>query len=162
MQCPCQSGNLFHQCCEPILTGRTHAETAEQLMRARYTAYTQLKMDFIEETHDPATRSDFDRTSSREWAETTKWRGLEILTTQQGGRDDETGTVEFKATFETDQGPQVHHEVSEFRRRNGMWYFVDGKPPGIQPVVRREPKVGRNDPCPCGSGKKFKKCCGIV
>ncbi|HCY57818.1 MAG TPA: preprotein translocase subunit SecA [Opitutae bacterium] len=28
------------------------------------------------------------------------------------------------------------------------------------PVVRDAPKVGRNDPCPCGSGKKFKKCCG--
>ena len=27
-------------------------------------------------------------------------------------------------------------------------------------VVRTEAKVGRNDPCPCGSGKKFKKCCG--
>jgi len=27
-------------------------------------------------------------------------------------------------------------------------------------MVRREPKVGRNDPCPCGSGKKFKRCCG--
>ena len=28
------------------------------------------------------------------------------------------------------------------------------------PIVRSEPKVGRNDPCPCGSGKKYKKCCG--
>jgi preprotein translocase subunit SecA len=32
--------------------------------------------------------------------------------------------------------------------------------PSAQPVVRTEEKVGRNDPCPCGSGKKFKKCCG--
>ena len=29
-----------------------------------------------------------------------------------------------------------------------------------KPVVRDEPKTGRNDPCPCGSGKKYKKCCG--
>ncbi|MBO7622282.1 MAG: SEC-C domain-containing protein [Victivallales bacterium] len=29
-----------------------------------------------------------------------------------------------------------------------------------KPIVREEPKVGRNDPCPCGSGKKYKKCCG--
>ena len=27
-------------------------------------------------------------------------------------------------------------------------------------VVREEPKIGRNDPCPCGSGKKYKNCCG--
>ncbi len=32
------------------------------------------------------------------------------------------------------------------------------KPSG--PWKRRAPKVGRNEPCPCGSGKKFKKCCG--
>ncbi|MCA9066876.1 MAG: SEC-C domain-containing protein, partial [Planctomycetaceae bacterium] len=30
----------------------------------------------------------------------------------------------------------------------------------IAPIVNDEPKVGRNDPCPCGSGKKYKKCCG--
>jgi preprotein translocase subunit SecA len=30
----------------------------------------------------------------------------------------------------------------------------------IQTIVRNQPKVGRNDPCPCGSGKKYKKCCG--
>ena len=35
-------------------------------------------------------------------------------------------------------------------------------PPGTpqQPVVKKGPKVGRNDPCPCGSGRKYKKCCG--
>ena len=31
---------------------------------------------------------------------------------------------------------------------------------GTQTIRREEPKVGRNDPCPCGSGKKFKQCCG--
>ena len=30
----------------------------------------------------------------------------------------------------------------------------------LMPVVRSAPKVGRNDPCSCGSNKKFKKCCG--
>ena len=30
----------------------------------------------------------------------------------------------------------------------------------LQPIRRTQPKVGRNEPCPCGSGKKFKKCCG--
>jgi preprotein translocase subunit SecA len=36
----------------------------------------------------------------------------------------------------------------------------DGSPPKKKPVRRGNQKVGRNDPCPCGSGKKFKKCCG--
>ena len=41
---------------------------------------------------------------------------------------------------------------------------LDGQSPrksgGITTVVNNEPKVGRNDPCPCGSGKKYKNCCG--
>jgi preprotein translocase subunit SecA len=32
---------------------------------------------------------------------------------------------------------------------------------GNSQVKREAPKVGRNDPCPCGSGKKYKKCCGV-
>lgn len=35
-----------------------------------------------------------------------------------------------------------------------------GQPTQLQPIVNKDPKVGRNDPCPCGSGKKYKKCCG--
>ena len=160
MQCPCQSGRTIKQCCEPVITGRKKAETAEQLMRARYTAYTQIAMDFIMETHDPKTRSDFDMKSNREWAETTKWKGLEILKTEHGGLDEEFGTVEFKATYETDEGLTVHHELSTFRKQDGVWFFSDGKTPAVETVVRSEAKVGRNNPCPCGSGKKYKKCCG--
>jgi preprotein translocase subunit SecA len=37
---------------------------------------------------------------------------------------------------------------------------VDGDAPARQPYVKKQKKVGRNDPCPCGSGKKYKKCCG--
>jgi SEC-C motif domain protein len=159
MQCPCQSGKPFNRCCEPIITGKKLAETAEQLMRARYTAYTHIAMDFIEKTHDPKTRKKFDSEDNRRWAETTQWKGLEILETKQGGIDEEVGTVEFKAMFMTDEGLQVHHEFSQFRKEDGIWYFSDGKPPE-RTVVRSEAKVGRNDPCPCGSGKKYKKCCG--
>ena len=160
MQCPCQSGTIFNQCCEPILEGKRLAETAEQLMRARYTAYTQVNMDFIEKTHDPETKSDIDMESSREWAESTNWTGLEIIETQQGGVNDEQGTVQFKAMFETEEGPQHHQELSQFTKRDGIWFFTDATDPTVQTFVRSGPKVGRNDPCPCGSGKKYKKCCG--
>jgi SEC-C motif-containing protein len=53
-----------------------------------------------------------------------------------------------------------HHERSEFKKRDGQWYFMDGKL--VQEPVRAADKVGRNDPCPCGSGKKYKKCCGAA
>jgi len=161
MQCPCQSGVLFQKCCEPVIRGEKQAQTAEQLMRARYTAYTRVDMNFIEQTHDPKHRADVDMAASREWAETTKWTGLEIVGTNQGGLNDEVGTVEFKATFETDQGPQVHHELSGFCKREGTWFYSDSALPKGHTVVRAHPKVGRNDPCSCGSGKKYKKCCGV-
>ncbi len=160
MECPCQSEKTFAQCCEPIITGQQQAKTAEQLMRARYSAYTQINMEFIEKTHDPETKSGIDMESSREWAESTTWTGLEIIETKDGGADDEQGTVLFQATFETKDGPQHHHELSQFNKRNGEWFFTDAIDPTVKTVVRSEPKVGRNDPCPCGSGKKYKKCCG--
>jgi len=159
MECPCQSGKAYSQCCEPLIKGSTQAETAEQLMRARYTAYTQIEMDFIEKTHDPTSKQDIDMQGSREWAESTTWDGLEIVETKQGGVNDDAGTVEFKATFLTDEGPQIHHELSYFRKHDGVWYYSDSTHPS-RTIVRESPKVGRNEPCPCGSGKKFKKCCG--
>lgn len=33
-------------------------------------------------------------------------------------------------------------------------------PPPVQPIHKEKAEIGRNDPCPCGSGKKYKKCCG--
>lgn len=39
--------------------------------------------------------------------------------------------------------------------------FAGGKMPTRREPVRKAQKVGRNDPCPCGSGKKYKKCCGM-
>ena len=160
MQCPCQSGAKLSQCCEPIIRGRKHAETAEQLMRARYTAFTQIEMDFIEQTHDPQTSRDLDMKGNREWAQTTTWEGLEIIETKQGGVHDEFGTVEFKATYATEDGLQYHHELSQFHKRDGVWFYSDSTHLKGHTVVRAQPKVGRNDPCPCGSGKKYKKCCG--
>jgi len=85
---------------------------------------------------------------------------LEIVDTTGGGADDDEGTVEFIATYRQKGVTHNHHEVGEFRRHKGCWYYTDGKmvTPGTQ---RNEgPRTGRNDPCPCGSGKKYKKCCG--
>lgn len=39
-------------------------------------------------------------------------------------------------------------------------FWLPRRKPAVETVKREEPKVGRNDDCPCGSGKKFKKCCG--
>ncbi|MCB0365479.1 MAG: YchJ family protein [Bdellovibrionaceae bacterium] len=159
MDCPCQSGTEFSNCCEPILSGKEKAETAERLMRARYTAFTRVDMDFVNKTHDPKTKKDLDPEANRRWAESAEWKGLDVVGTTGGGPEDEKGTVEFKVSYDMGDGPEEHHELSTFVKRNGQWYFSDGKNPSLKTVERGE-KVGRNDPCPCGSGKKYKKCCG--
>jgi SEC-C motif-containing protein len=86
--------------------------------------------------------------------------GLKILDVKAGRPEDDEGTVEFIATYKDHDLVKPHHEISSFRKLDGNWYFVDGElvPPVTE--VRSQPKVGRNDPCPCGSGKKYKKCCG--
>ena len=157
--CPCGSGSEYSACCAPYITGQKQAATAETLMRSRYTAYVKNKISYIESTHDPATRDSLDLDATEEWARDSEWLGLEILAVEGGGAKDETGTVEFKARFTQEGEELVHHELSQFVKKEERWYFSDGHKPSTT-VVRESPKVGRNDPCPCGSGRKYKKCCG--
>lgn len=155
--CPCGSGAAFTECCEPIMQGIRTADSPEQLMRARYSAYATANIDFLHDSLLPEARGDFDREGTKGWASGSEWRNLEIVSTEAG---DTEGTVEFIATF-IQQGNEVrHHEISRFKKANGVWYLLDGKAVTPKPFRREEPKVGRNDPCTCGSGKKYKKCCG--
>jgi SEC-C motif-containing protein len=162
--CACGSEKKYESCCGPYIAGDKPAPTAEALMRARYTAYTRQAIDFIANTHDPKGPNDFDPKAALSWSTTAEWMGLEIKDTDRGREGDTEGMVEFVARFKVNGNEEAHHERSFFRRdkdKNGVeqWYYLDGK--AIRtPVRRTEPKVGRNDPCHCGSGKKFKKCCG--
>lgn len=158
--CPCNSQKNFEDCCNLYLKGENTAPTAEALMRARYTAYALVNMDFILKTTHKSALKGLDINSSRKWAEQSEWNGLEIIRTIRGGLSDNDGIVEFIATY-TPKGEAAkkHHEISSFKKEGNVWFFVDGHPPVIKPYVRNEAKVGRNDPCPCGSSKKYKKCC---
>jgi len=158
-ECPCGSSQKYNVCCEAIINGSKKPETAEATMRARYSAFVKVEVDFIESSHIPEAREAFDRDGIKAWSENSKWLGLEILNTEKGVGNDKTGMVEFVAKFEANGEEQEHHEVAEFKKADDFWYFVDGKVVGGSQVVRSMPKVGRNDPCHCGSGKKFKKCC---
>jgi SEC-C motif-containing protein len=143
-----------------VIAGERPATTAEALMRARYTAYTRAAMDFLQETLHPDKRAEHDPERAREWAEHSEWHNLEVISVAAGGPDDDEGTVEFVASYTYDGEFQHYHEIAEFARLDGRWYFQGGEAGTRRPVVRAEPKVGRNDPCSCGSGRKFKRCCG--
>lgn len=127
-------------------------------MRSRYSAFTLGNIEYIENTTDPSQRSTFDRNGTAEWANGSEWLGLKIVSTSAGGEGDTKGEVEFIARYRFQDSEQNHHERSEFRKRDGKWYFLDGKI--VREPHRAAEKVGRNDPCVCGSGKKYKKCCG--
>lgn len=158
--CPCGSGKEFAACCEPYIEGSAAAPTAETLMRARYASYATGRVDFIEKTHAPESRADFDRKASEKWARESTWRGLEVVATEGGAQADSTGVVSFVASFSTRGRDYEHREIATFRREGARWLFVDGRAPKPDTFVKTGPDVGRNDPCHCGSGKKFKKCHG--
>ncbi len=158
--CPCCSQLSYSDCCERLIKGEKTAETPEQLMRSRYTAYAKGEIDYLVETMYPPKRKEFDQRSAEEWSGKSEWKSLEIISVEGGSPEDTEGIVEFIARYSQKNMLQKHHERAEFKKEDDRWYFVDGQ--FIKPAtVRREtPKVGRNDPCPCGSNKKFKKCCG--
>ncbi|MCE1227421.1 MAG: YchJ family protein [Geobacteraceae bacterium] len=156
--CPCGSTKNYSDCCEPTIKGTLPAETAEQLMRARYSAYTKTEMDFVFNSTDPANREGYDHDGTRAWAENSEWLGLEIIGSKKGNKDDATGEVEFIARFKENGTLREHHENAIFKKIEGIWYFSDGVMVKPKPITVT--KTGRNDPCHCGSGQKYKKCCG--
>lgn len=159
-ECPCGSGVSYADCCEAILTGSLMAPTAERLMRSRYTAYQKAAIGHLGDSLHPEHKSDWDEAATLRWAETAEWQGLEIVATEAGAEGDDAGTVEFIANYRQDGVTKRHHEISRFARLDGKWYYVDGQLPAPETYRNEGPKVGRNDPCVCGSGKKYKKCCG--
>ncbi len=129
-------------------------------MRARYSSYVTGDIMFLKDSAVKAVQDEFDEGACRAWSKAARWHGLEILSTEKGGEGDTTGVVEFRATYTANNEFCNHHEVSTFVKEADGWKFEDGVMVGEKPLTREEPKVGRNDPCPCGSGKKYKKCCG--
>ena len=158
--CPCGSSRAYEDCCGLLIKGESPALTAEQVMKSRYSAYVKVEMDYLFSTTHPDHRQGYDHKGTRLWAENSQWEGLEILGTSGGGPEDSEGEVEFVACYRERGLKKQYHEKAYFKKEDGIWYFTEGAAVAPKPIVRTEPKVGRNDPCPCGSGKKFKKCCG--
>lgn len=164
-ECPCGLGFTYTDCCGPMIRGVGSADTAEDLMRSRYTAYTKKNWDYLVQTTHPSERPGLENFSR--WEDGIRWKKLEIHGTRKGSRDDVEGEVSFVAYYTEDGEEKTLQETSKFLKEDGRWYYC-GKQSKIhtsagqksKPLVRSHEKVGRNDPCPCGSGKKFKKCCG--
>ena len=110
----------------------------EQLMRSRYDAFVREDWEYVANT---SVNQKFVQLQD---STPLKWLKLDVI-------DSYDNIVEFKAYYIEDSRIEVMHEKSTFVKENGVWKYLNG--------ILFNSKVERNESCPCGSGKKFKKCC---
>lgn len=149
MNCYCCSGKPFGACCGPYINEAQLPETAEQLMRSRYSAFVLANETYLRSSWG----AEYCPQNLNLDAQ-TQWLGLEVIWADKGGLVDQTGQVEFKARFIQDDKLVCIHEKSDFQREKGVWKYLRGKQ-FDEPVVM----LSMNQSCPCGSGKKYKRCC---
>lgn len=151
MPCYCHSKLAFANCCEPVIT-HSSATSPEQLMRSRFSAYVSKNYAYILSTYAPEYRQGLSIETLAESAQNTSWLHLELLESAESGN---SGVVEFIATYASDGAFFKMHERSSFVKQNDVWFYTTG----VMKEKSGQVHPARNDTCPCGSGKKFKKCC---
>lgn len=150
--CPCGSKKQYQYCCQMYLSAKKLPETAEKLMRSRYTAFYLGNIDYLIATLYPDKRQKSDYEELTKTINQTKWLGLTVIDTRKGKKNDTTGIVEFEAIYQGKNIGQLH-ERSRFTKTNNQWFYVDGELlPGTIPKAK--------EPCWCQSGKKYKQCHG--
>jgi len=126
--CPCKSGDSYYTCCMPLHYRKAKAETAEELMRSRFSAYFFRLTDYLVETTHPDTREPNLKALLDETIHDTNWYFLTIVGTSKGGKSDKVGKVEFIARCYVDGEPKELHERARFKRYKGAWKYLAGKP----------------------------------
>ena len=149
MDCPCLTGELYGDCCGRFISLQIHPENAEQLMRSRYSAYVLCDNDYLNKTWHP----DY-RPADLKLEPNLCWINLNVIGSSATA---DQATVEFEASFVMNGRVESLHEKSDFLKVDGQWLYTTGE---MLPATHQPWKPGRNELCPCGSGKKFKRCCG--
>ena len=164
MRCFCGSHRAFSDCCQGVLADQS-ATTPEQLMRSRFSAYCLKDIDYLVATWHPSQRGNNSHADIAAFATSAHFIKLQVkqcseqpptlfkLASDGIAKNNKVGFVEFIACFIQDEKLQQLHEISRFVQQQGNWYYLDGE---LLPLTVQ--KIGRNDLCPCQSGKKFKHC----
>ncbi len=119
--CPCLSSLAYNDCCKPLHENQSKAQTPEQLMRSRYSAFVIKKMSYLVQTTHPEVEGLMDHRANADWANSVTFIQLEIIQSLVEGK---TGYVEFKAHYKTrDFKMHTHHEHSIFKNENDVWYY---------------------------------------
>lgn len=124
-------------------------------MRSRFTAHAVRDYVHLHRTYWGTAKKPYEPEPD---APELAWTRLVVHAHEAGAKPD-TAFVDFTAYFADEGGEQAIHEKSEFVRSAGVWYYTRAVRSGPAPVKTAGARVGRNDPCPCGSGKKYKHCC---
>lgn len=172
MNCYCQSGQKFRECCAPFIQSQQLPATAEQLMRSRFSAYCDRSvqaMQYLASSYHYLSQADNPVAEITAFANAAHFVSLEVihasaeialpeqlqyLTAQLANHGQvRFATVHFKVHFIMQDKLHLLEEISRFIRTDGQWSYLDGKL-----VESPAQKLSRNDSCPCRSGKKYKHC----
>ncbi|WP_404340445.1 YchJ family protein [Pseudoalteromonas mariniglutinosa] len=148
--CPCGSMLSYTSCCQPLHLGEHIADTPAQLMRSRYCAYALKNASYVYSTYARSQQAANSLHEITDFANSCRFTQLTII---NSNHTDNQGVVEFKANYFYENLFCELHEKSRFIKEDNQWRYFDGD---IIPVA--DIKIGRNDECPCHSGKKYKKC----
>jgi SEC-C motif-containing protein len=154
--CRCGSGLDYLQCCAPFHHGAALPPTALALMRSRFTAYCLRNASYLLETWAAHTRPIAISFAN----DHQQWQKLAIIRTKAGGISDSNGIVEFTAHYIEDGQSLCMNERSRFVKTGGRWFYLDGVVSCL-PETGKQTGPSKNARCSCGSGKKFKRCCGV-
>ncbi|HLV14505.1 MAG TPA: YchJ family metal-binding protein [Xanthomarina sp.] len=124
MNCYCGNNKTYKACCEVFHLNNGKTETAEQLMRSRYSAFVLANGDYLMQTHHRSTRPNSEKKAIENWAKSVEWIKLEVLETTHGLNNDKDGTVTFNAYFYENGHVDVIHEKSTFIKENETWYYL--------------------------------------
>ncbi len=144
MLCPCGSNKDYSDCCQLYHKRVTNAPTPETLMRSRYAAFALGEAEYLLETSLVKNHVVNELEQLEAQMNLVEWLQLDVV-------DAHDNVVEFKAYYRDDSGIQVLHEKSTFVYENSRWFYDEG--------TLFNTRIERNQLCPCGSEKKYKKCC---
>ncbi|MDE7469056.1 MAG: SEC-C domain-containing protein, partial [Desulfovibrionaceae bacterium] len=156
--CPCESGLALGECCGKYFDGTFSPSTPEELLRSRYVAHVTHNHAYLIETTHSTYRDEESEADITKWIDQLEWKGFTILTSIGGKEKDTTASIAFIVHFLVNGIPREMKETAHFIKEDGKWFYTYGDVEGHITYRREQPKVGRNDPCACGSGKKYKKC----
>lgn len=128
MQCPCNPNKKYTECCKIAHNNIANVTSAEQLMRSRYSAFVLANIEYLQKSHHSSTRpKNREKKEILAWTKSVEWIKLEVINTTKGQKNDNTGTVEFKAYFLENGLMDIIHENSAFCKENNHWVYLKAK-----------------------------------